>query len=79
MKIARFTHQGRTRLGVVVGDQIADVGGARPDLPTDVGALLDGDGLAALASLVDGATKIDLPDVQLEAPVASRPSSSPSA
>ncbi|MGD9751512.1 MAG: fumarylacetoacetate hydrolase family protein [Acidimicrobiia bacterium] len=73
MKIARFTHQGRTRLGVVVGDQIADVGGARPDLPTDVGALLDGDGLAALASLVDGATKIDLPDVQLEAPVARPP------
>ncbi len=73
MKIARFTHQGRTRLGVVVGDQIADVGSARPDLPTDVGALLDGDGVAALAPLVDGAAKLALVEAQLEAPIARPP------
>lgn len=73
MKIARFTEQGRTRLGVVVGDQLADVGSARPDLPTDIGALLEGPGIAALAALVDTAPRLALAAVTLEAPVARPP------
>ena len=73
MKVARFTHQGRTRLGVVLGEEIADVGSARPDLPTDLGALLEGEGLAALGPLVGGAAKLALADVTLEAPVARPP------
>ena len=73
MKIARFTHQGRTRLGVVQGDEVADVGSADPSLPTDLGALLDGAGIAALAPLVAGAAKIALAEVTLEAPVARPP------
>ena len=73
MKIARFTHQGRTRLGVVLGEELADVGSASPELPTDVGELLAGAGLAALAPLVEGAARIPLAEVTLEAPVARPP------
>jgi 2-keto-4-pentenoate hydratase/2-oxohepta-3-ene-1,7-dioic acid hydratase in catechol pathway len=73
MKIARFTHQGRTRLGVVTGDSVADVGSADRSLPTDVGALLDGPGVAAVAALVASAPVLPLADVTLEAPVARPP------
>lgn len=73
MKIARFTHQGRTRLGVVQGDDVVDVGSADPTLPTDLGALLEGAGIAAVAPLVSGAAKIALAEVTLEAPVARPP------
>ncbi len=73
MKIARFTHDGRTRLGVVLGEEIADVGSARADLPTDLGALLEGEGLAAVAPLVAGAARLPLADVTLEAPVVRPP------
>lgn len=73
MKIARFTHQGRTRLGVVLGDQIADVGSADAALPTDVADLLNGPGVAALAPLVEGATRLALAEVTLEAPIARPP------
>ena len=34
MKVARFTESGRTRLGVVTGDHVADVGHADPACPT---------------------------------------------
>lgn len=73
MKIARFTHQGRTRLGVVEGDRMVDVGSADPSLPTDVGGLLEGPGVAALAPLVASAPRLALADVLLEAPVARPP------
>lgn len=73
MKIARFTHGGSTRLGVVLDDELADVGGADPGLPTDLGALLEGPGVAAVAARVDGAPRLALADVVLEAPVARPP------
>ena len=34
MKVARFTESGHTRLGVVTGDHVADVGHADHSLPT---------------------------------------------
>jgi hypothetical protein len=56
VKIARFSHNGHVRLGVVDGDQIADLGGNR-EIPTDVGTLLSAgadEGIAAVrAAAVD--------------------------
>ena len=69
MKLARFTHAGRTRLGVVEGETIADIGSADPTLPTDVLGVVGPDGLARAASLVAGAPRLALTDVRLEAPI----------
>lgn len=73
MKIARFTHDGATRLGVVLGDEIADVGGADPGLPSDVGALLSGPGVPAVAAALTSARRLQLADVRLEAPIVQPP------
>lgn len=73
MKVARFTESGRTRLGVVIGDHVADVGQADLSLPDDVGALLTIRGLARVADLTANAPLIALSDVVLEAPIAQPP------
>src|SRR5436309_1361095 len=67
MKIARFSHGGSTRLGVVIGEEIADLGVDR--FPTDVGALLAGDGTAAAGAAASAAPRLPLAQVRLEAPV----------
>jgi 2-keto-4-pentenoate hydratase/2-oxohepta-3-ene-1,7-dioic acid hydratase in catechol pathway len=72
MRIARFTHAGSTRLGLVEGDDIVDVGGADPSLPTDLGALLAGPGIGALSGVAD-AGRIPLADVRLVAPIVQPP------
>ena len=71
MKIARFTHNGSTRLGLVDGDDIIDIGGADPSLPTDVGTLLAMSKLEGLRHL--GGARIPLLDVRLEAPIVMPP------
>jgi len=71
MKIARFSHGGVTRLGVVLDEEIADLGADR--FPTDVAALLAADGLEAAAAAVSGAPRVPLADVRLHAPVARPP------
>ncbi|MGH9134664.1 MAG: fumarylacetoacetate hydrolase family protein [Ilumatobacteraceae bacterium] len=73
MKVARFTESGRTRLGVVTGDHVADVGGADSSLPADLGALLTVGGLARVADLTASAPSLLLADVVLEAPIAQPP------
>ncbi|MGE3448430.1 MAG: fumarylacetoacetate hydrolase family protein [Microbacteriaceae bacterium] len=73
MKIARFTHAGRTRLGVVDGAEVLDVGSADDSLPTDVGDLLRAGALDAVAGLTATAGRIALGDVRLEAPIAQPP------
>ena len=62
MKIARFTEGGRTRLGIVTIDtgEVIDVGSADTTLPTDVGHLLAGDGLVALARTAATAPRLPL-------------------
>src|SRR5947207_13523636 len=71
MKIARFSHGGSTRLGVVIGEEIADLGVDR--FPTDVGALLAGDGTAAAGAAAAAAPRLPLSQVRLEAPVVRPP------
>lgn len=75
MKIARFTEGGRTRLGIVATgtDEIIDIGTVDPSLPTDVGALLAGDGLTNLRLFTATASRLPLSSVQLEAPIAQPP------
>jgi 2-keto-4-pentenoate hydratase/2-oxohepta-3-ene-1,7-dioic acid hydratase in catechol pathway len=70
MRLATFTHQGSTRIGVVTGDEIADLASAA-DLPRDMITLLAG-GPAALERARKAATsvpKISLAQVKLEAPI----------
>jgi 2-keto-4-pentenoate hydratase/2-oxohepta-3-ene-1,7-dioic acid hydratase in catechol pathway len=69
VKIARLSHDGRTRLGVVLGDEVADLGGGLPD---DVGALLAQGGVESAAAAVSSAPRLPLGQVWLEAPI-SRP------
>ena len=74
MRIARFTHNSRTRLGVVTGDLIADVGAEDPDVPADVGDLLARGGASDhLSRLARRAPTYSLDEVRLEAPIASPP------
>lgn len=40
MRIATFTESGRTRLGLVDGDEIVDLAAAAPDLPVEMNAFL---------------------------------------
>jgi len=69
MKLATFTEGGTTRIGVVVGDEIADLGGT--NLPSDMMGLLTA-GEAALAKAAEAAKtepKLALAEVKLESPI----------
>jgi len=71
MKIATFTHQGRTRIGVVRGQQVADICAVAPELPRELVALVIG-GPAALeqaGKAVQNAPMLALSQIKLEAPV----------
>jgi 2-keto-4-pentenoate hydratase/2-oxohepta-3-ene-1,7-dioic acid hydratase in catechol pathway len=75
MKLATFTHDGATRIGVVEGDEVVDLTAAAPELPRNMKAFLE-DGpeamLAAHAAL-GGGHRIALSEVRLEAPIARPP------
>jgi 2-keto-4-pentenoate hydratase/2-oxohepta-3-ene-1,7-dioic acid hydratase in catechol pathway len=73
VKIARFTHAGSTRLGIVDGDAVIDVGSADPSLPADLGALIAAGRLGEIGSKAGGASRLPLADVRLEAPIPTPP------
>jgi 2-keto-4-pentenoate hydratase/2-oxohepta-3-ene-1,7-dioic acid hydratase in catechol pathway len=73
VKIARFTQGGMTRLGVVEGEEIADVGSADATLPADLGELLAAGGLGRVAPLLASAPRLALSAVRLEAPIVRPP------
>ncbi len=73
MRIARFTHAGRTRLGLVEGSEVVDVGSADSSLPEDVGELLRAGALDRLGSAAASASRVPLDDVRLEAPIVQPP------
>jgi 2-keto-4-pentenoate hydratase/2-oxohepta-3-ene-1,7-dioic acid hydratase in catechol pathway len=72
MKLATFTHDGHTRVGIVVDDEIVDLAAAAPDLPREMTALLAG-GPAALATACaatkPAAARLPVHGVRLRAPV----------
>src|SRR3979490_3317445 len=70
MKLATFTHDRVTRIGIVETDRICDLSSV-PGLPTDMIELLEGGApaLQAVRKALHRARKIPFSDVQLEAPV----------
>lgn len=71
VKLATFTHDGRTRIGVVEEGEIVDLAAAAADLPTQMRAFLAAgeDALDAARVAVRGSPRLALADVRLEAPV----------
>jgi 2-keto-4-pentenoate hydratase/2-oxohepta-3-ene-1,7-dioic acid hydratase in catechol pathway len=72
MRLATFTHDASTRIGVVSGDAIVDLGRAAPRLPHDMVRFLEAgrEALAAArAAAADAAARLPLAAVTLEAPV----------
>ena len=41
MKLATFTHEGATRIGIVEGGEILDLSAAEPELPREMVSLLE--------------------------------------
>lgn len=76
MKLATFTHQGRTGIGVVSDDSIVDLAAAAPALPREMVAFL-GAGREALdiarKAVASKAGRIALSSLKLEAPIARPP------
>ncbi|RMF19241.1 MAG: FAA hydrolase family protein [Deltaproteobacteria bacterium] len=77
MKLARFSEEGRTRIGVVDGEQVVDLEAACPELPREMTELLAA-GPAVLerarkAAQDGGAPRFALESVRLEAPIARPP------
>jgi 2-keto-4-pentenoate hydratase/2-oxohepta-3-ene-1,7-dioic acid hydratase in catechol pathway len=72
VRLATFTHDGATRIGVVTGDQVVDLAAAAPGLPREMCALLAA-GEPALAAAANAAraprATLPLARVRLEAPV----------
>ena len=72
MKLATFTHGGRTRIGVVGSDEVLDLEAAVPTLPTEMRTFLDA-GAPALDAARAAAGKpghrLPLASVTLEAPI----------
>jgi len=72
VKLATFTHNGDTRIGIVDGEEILDLRAAAPDLPDEMCALLEAgdDALtAARAALAKGGARFPLAGVRLESPI----------
>ncbi len=75
MKLARFTHDASTRVGVVVGEEIVDLADAAPELPRRMVPFLEAADSAldkAREAVESGKARIPLAQVRLEAPI-SRP------
>src|SRR2546426_11800651 len=72
MKLATFTHDGSTRIGMVTGDEIVDLATAAPSLPREMVAFLAG-GAAAMAAArktdPKATARLELAQAQLEAPI----------
>jgi len=72
MKLARFQRDGVTRVGVVEGDEVVDLGRADATLPAEMNDLLaEGPaGLERVAAAVSaGGARLPLADVRLESPL----------
>ncbi len=75
MKLATFSHDDSTRIGVVDGDQVFDLASSDADLPDNMLSLLEAGpgGLERASAACASAIRIPLADVHLEAPIARPP------
>ena len=72
MKIVTFTHEKRTRLGLVSDNSVIDLSVDAPDLPTNMlDFLIAGDSAMETArkALANAGPCIPIPQVRLEAPI----------
>lgn len=70
MRLATFTAEGTTRVGLVVGDELVDLAAAAPELPREMPQLLAAGAGDALRRAADGGGgRRSLAEVRLEAPV----------
>ena len=71
MRLATFTESGKTRLGVVVDDEIADLQSAAPELPRDMRSFLEAgpEALERAEEVAKDAPRLPLAGVRLQAPV----------
>ncbi len=72
MKLATFTHDTRTRLGVVTGEEIVDLAAAAPGLPHEMRAFLEAGAPAmdaARSATAAAGHRLPLSRVTLEAPI----------
>ncbi len=72
MKLCRFLSESGPRLGLVEGEQVADLSGADPDLPAEPARALDSVGADRLAELAAGAPRLPLSEVRLLSPATPR-------
>ena len=70
MKLATFTHQGATRIGVVVGNEVVDLAAAAAELPREMEAFLAAgpSALERARGAVRGGARIPIEALKLEAP-----------
>jgi 2-keto-4-pentenoate hydratase/2-oxohepta-3-ene-1,7-dioic acid hydratase in catechol pathway len=76
MRIARFTHRGSTRVGVVLEEEVVDLAAAAPELPHEMVPFLEAgsSGLEKAREASERAgSRIALAEVRLEAPIARPP------
>jgi 2-keto-4-pentenoate hydratase/2-oxohepta-3-ene-1,7-dioic acid hydratase in catechol pathway len=73
VRIVAFAGTDGRHIGIVEGDEVADVTLAAPALPRDLASVLSGPGLAALRHARAGAPRHSLGGVALLAPVARPP------
>ncbi len=71
MRLATFTHQGVTRIGVVVGDEIVDIAAAAPEMPPtmELFLALGAPAMERARVATRGGPRLALAEVKLEAPV----------
>jgi len=73
MRVCAFAGPDRPHLGVVIGDEVADLTLAQPALPTDLPAVLAGQGLDAVRDALRAAPRHPVAAVALLAPIARPP------
>jgi 2-keto-4-pentenoate hydratase/2-oxohepta-3-ene-1,7-dioic acid hydratase in catechol pathway len=72
VKLCRFQEDGRARLGLVEGEEVADLSAADPELPTEPALALDAAGAERLVELATGAARRPLSGVELLSPATPR-------
>jgi 2-keto-4-pentenoate hydratase/2-oxohepta-3-ene-1,7-dioic acid hydratase in catechol pathway len=72
VRLCRFQEDGRARLGLVEGEEIADLSAGDPELPPEPARALDAAGAERLAELAAGADRRPLSDVELLSPATPR-------
>ena len=70
MRLVTFSEGGTTRIGILDGEEIVDLGAAAPDVPGEMVAFLEaGNGALEAARAALGGPRLALADVHLESPI----------